>query len=124
MFTKTTTPTKEVLDEIKLRDKTCVYCGKEFDKSHLARNRNDWDETEHLNHRKNWDSVGDYMREGKPVSEIVARCCHQCNSNRSDMALLAWFKTDYCKEKDINYSTVDLVVKKYIDKYEKGNEKI
>lgn len=118
MAVKTTIPPKEVLAEIRLRDTVCVYCHKEFDRAHLPDSRKDWDTIEHLNHRSDWDSVGDYIRDGKPVAEIVALCCHQCNSNRSNMALLDWFKTDYCRERNINYDTVSSVVRNYIDNYE------
>lgn len=86
-----------------------------WSKSNIA----DSAEIEHLNHRKDWDSVGSYMREGKDVSTIVAHCCHTCNSDRSDQSLLEWFKTPYCTSKDINYLTVATVVRDYIGAYEK-----
>ncbi len=125
MQAKTTRPSEETLAEIRKRDKVCVYCGKDFDKTHHTETRVDWDELEHLNHKPDWDSVGCYMREGKPVSEIVAICCKSCNSSRGSKSLLKWFKKGYCAEgknsmvKIINEETVANVVKKYIDKYEK-----
>ena len=120
MKAKTTRPPEETLAKIRARDKACVYCGKEMISPWDPKNRKDSVTIEHLNH-KNLDSVGSYIREGKPVSEIVAICCGECNSSRSDKSLLDWFETDYCKNKNkgINYSTVTDVVRKYIDKYEK-----
>lgn len=119
---KTTRPSDDVLEKIRKRDDLkCVYCGKKmifpWSKSNIA----DSAEIEHLNHKKHLDSVGSYMREGKDVSTIVAYCCHTCNSDRSDQSLLDWFKTPYCtsKDKDINYLTVAMVVRNYIDAYEK-----
>ena len=119
MRTKTTTPTKEVMAKIRFRDEVCVYCNKNFDRDHCMESRNDWDTIEHLNHRQDWDSVGDYMREGKPVEEIVAYCCWECNTNRGAKSLKEWFKEDYCKNNNINYDKVTQAVRDYIDKFEK-----
>jgi len=115
---KTTYPTKKEMNEIKERDKVCVYCRKLFDENNRPTR-------EHLNHRKDWDSVGDFHRAGKSVAEIFACCCRSCNFNRSDSSLREWFKKPYCCEgknsqnKIINIQTVAQVVRNYIDKYEK-----
>lgn len=111
---KTTRPTDDVLEKIRERDKDCIYCRRTFIKGGNASAT-----VEHLNHRKDWDSVGSYVSEGKDVSKIVAICCHACNSRRSDKNLLDWFKTPYSKSKNINYDTVAAVVRDYIDAYEK-----
>lgn len=115
MQVKTTNPTKEEMVEIRARDRACVYCRKEFDRTRY----NDRDTIEHLNHKKNWDSVRSYRRENKPVSEIVAICCRECNSSRGSKPLLKWFASEYCLKKDITYQMVAQVVRNYIDKYEK-----
>ena len=116
---KTTRPPDDVLEKIRERDTVCVYCGKKmiypWSKSNIA----DSAEIEHLNHRKDWDSVGSYIRDGKDVSTIVAYCCHTCNSDRRDQSLLEWFKTPYCTSKNIKYDTVAAFVRDYIDAYEK-----
>ncbi|PIQ68923.1 MAG: hypothetical protein COV91_01485 [Candidatus Taylorbacteria bacterium CG11_big_fil_rev_8_21_14_0_20_46_11] len=114
---KTTYPPAKELAEIRRRDITCVYCSKRFDRTR----EQDRDTVEHLNHRQDWDSVGSYMREGKPVSEIVAICCMECNRNRGAKPLLEWFGSKYCVERTrpINYQTVAQVVRNYINKYEK-----
>jgi hypothetical protein len=107
-------PTKTELVDIRARDKRCVYCGKEFNTS----KETDRPTIEHLNHKEDWDSVGEYRRVGKPVSEIIAICCMACNRDRRASLLSRWFETDYCKNKNINYQTVSQVVKSYINKYE------
>lgn len=113
---KTTRPPDDVLKKIREeRDKDCVYCHRPFIKG----DNNASATVEHLNHRKDWDSVGSYVAEGKDVSKIVAICCHACNSSRSDKSLLEWFKTPYSKSKNINYDKVATVVRDYIDAYEK-----
>lgn len=103
------------MSAIRARDASCVYCGKQFNKANAA----DHATVEHLNHKKDWDSVGDYLREGKPVSEIVAMCCRGCNSSRSDKSLLDWFNGDYCEKNGITYDSVAPVIRNYIDKFEK-----
>lgn len=112
---KTTYPTKKELVEIYARDERCVYCGKKFDKT----KEKDRPTVEHLNHRQDWDSVGEYRREGKPVSEIVAICCMACNRNRGSNSLRKWFESKYCTNNGINYQTVTEVVRKYLNQYEK-----
>lgn len=48
---------------------------------------------EHLNHRQDWDSVGEYRRGGKPASEIIAICCMARSRNRGSSPLRTWFNT-------------------------------
>lgn len=114
MKTKYGIPQKE-LDEIVKRDTNCVYCHKKWN----SKNKGNAAIIEHLNHLPEWDSVRSFVQEGKPVSKIIAICCGSCNSIRGSKSLLNCFETPYCKKRKINYSTVALVVKKYIDKYEK-----
>ena len=111
--------TNQELTEIGARDKACVYCHKQFDQNPLNVLRTDKPTIEHLNYRADWDSVLSYHQENKPVSEIVAICCGGCNSSRRDKPLLSWFKTEYCVSRGISYRSVDDVVKKFIDVYEK-----
>jgi hypothetical protein len=44
----------------------------------------------------------------------LAMCCRGCNSSKGTKRLLAWFKTPYCVEKNINEKTVAEPVKQYI----------
>jgi hypothetical protein len=128
METKHGIPQKE-LDEIVKRDTNCAYCGKKMIYPWNSKNRSDSATIEHLNHKKDWESVSDYVRKGWPVAEIIVICCGSCNYSRRDKSLRDWFKKDYCKgnnsmNKKIDEESVGLVVREYIDKYEKGNEKI
>ncbi|MSR79039.1 MAG: hypothetical protein EXS59_02745 [Candidatus Taylorbacteria bacterium] len=107
------------LDRIVARDKDCVYCHKAMVEASATTKRGDWATIEHLNHIKEWDSVRSFIRDGKPIAEIVAICCQSCNSRRADRSLRDWFGSEYCVKNDINYGTVSSAVKKYIDTYEK-----
>lgn len=110
-------PQKE-LDYIVKRDIICIYCHKKYS----SKNKGDLPSIEHLNHKPDWDSVESFVCEGKPVYAIIAICCRSCNSSRGAKSLRNWFKTPYCIEHNIKYSTVASVVKKYIDKYEKNDK--
>lgn len=84
--------------KIRDRDKSCVYCHKEFKK-----NPHDIATIEHMDE----NSVTN------PEEWNVAICCKSCNSSRR-MPLKEWFKTKYCKDRDINESTVSPVIKEYM----------
>ncbi len=95
------------LDEIRKRDKKCVYCHKKMTNVISKRNRKDWATIEHLNHLPPWNNI-----------LTVAICCGSCNSSRRDKKITEWFKLSYCIERNINYDTVAKIVKEYIDNYE------
>ena len=91
------------LDKIRARDTTCVYCHKEMIKPNNNGSRKDWATIEHLNHLSPWNN-----------SSTVVICCGSCNSSRGNKKLLDWFKTSYCKKRNINENTVAKPVKEYI----------
>jgi hypothetical protein len=111
------------LDKIVKRDKVCVYCRNKF-QPYDTHNRAGSATIEHLNYRADWDSVGDFVSQGKPVYSIIAICCFSCNASRSDLPLLKWFESAYCKDHKININTVSEVVREYINMYEKANDQI
>jgi len=96
------------LNEIKVRDKTCVYCHKKIIKPSNDNCRKDWATIEHLNYLPPWDN---------PSTVVI--CCGSCNSSRGNKKLLDWFKTLYCIEKNINYDTVSQPVRDYIKNHDK-----
>jgi 5-methylcytosine-specific restriction endonuclease McrA len=89
---------KEDEAEIRARDKTCVYCHRTMKQTM----RTDGATIEHFSNRnfdKKWN---------------VAICCRGCNSSRGAKDLLAWFRSLYCIEKNINKETVARPVKEYL----------
>lgn len=99
---------EDKVDEVRARDKTCVYCHKSMTDPKDRGSRTDWATIEHLNHLPPWDNPS-----------TIAICCASCNSSRSDKRISDWFKTQYCIERNINLETVAEPVRKYINKYEK-----
>jgi len=98
---------EDKIDEIRARDKTCIYCHKVMIKPSSEGNRKDWATIEHLNHLPPWNNPA-----------TVAICCASCNSSRSNKKIIDWFKTSYCTERNINYDTVANPVKDYIKNHE------
>jgi hypothetical protein len=92
----------KVEKEIRARDKTCVYCGILMKQSPHAMGASGAT-IEHFNNEGDFDKRYN-----------VAICRRSCNSSRGDKELLAWFKTPYCIEKNINDKTAATPVKKYI----------
>jgi hypothetical protein len=93
---------EEKLENIRARDKTCVYCHKKMvDTSSV--NRRDWATIEHLNYLPPWNNP-----------DTVAICCGSCNSSRGQKKLIDWFKGQYCLDRNINEKTIAEVVKNFI----------
>jgi 5-methylcytosine-specific restriction endonuclease McrA len=93
---------EQVEQEIRARDKSCVYCGivmKQYPHSMAASGAT----IEHFNNDGPFEEKSN-----------AAICCRSCNSSKGAMKLSAWFKTAYCQEKKINEETVSKPVKAYI----------
>lgn len=98
---------KEVEEEIRIRDKTCVYCGKKMVKSHPKNKPT----IEHLNNIPHYYNPKDLNKSD------LAICCHSCNCSRGSKHYWDWFESSYCIERNINKKTVADIIKKYIKKY-------
>jgi hypothetical protein len=92
---------------IRARDKTCVYCHKEMiDESSGKLYRDharDWATIEHLHELPPWDNPA-----------TVTMCCGSCNSSRGKKTHAVWFKSQYCKERNISAESVAEPVKEYL----------
>lgn len=96
---------EELEQKIRKRDKACVYCHAKLKPYTQARGTNKAT-IEHMN------NDGPYDQEFN-----ISICCNSCNSSKAQMSLLKWFKTPYCKEKNINKETVAKVIKQYLKKH-------
>lgn len=91
-------------EEIRARDKRCVYCHvllKHYPHAMSASGAT----IEHFNNDGPFDKKYN-----------VGFCCRRCNSSKGTQKLSAWFGTAYCKnrKKEINARTVAKPVKEYI----------
>jgi uncharacterized protein (DUF927 family) len=93
-------------EEVKERDKACVYCGVPMvDKmrpSGPGRSVATW---EHIINNR-------YIIN----RENIARCCVACNSSKGNKDLSVWMQSSYCRQHGINRGTVAEVVKKALQR--------
>lgn len=89
-------------DEIKSRDKTCVYCGvKLLEVAPPGSSRKA---------KATWEHI---INDAHIIThDNIARCCAACNSSKGTKRLSDWIKSNYCKERGINRNTVAPIVKK------------
>jgi hypothetical protein len=88
--------------EIRARDKKCVYC--------------------HIWVRQKPHAMGgtgatiEHFNNDGPFDKKynIAICCRSCNSSKGTKTLTEWFKTPYCREKNINRAKVLKPVKEYM----------
>jgi hypothetical protein len=90
---------KQDEQEIRARDKTCVYCG-----ILMKRSVRSFGATiEHF------DNDGPFAKKYN-----VAICCRGCNSSKGTKKLSVWFETRYCRENKISGKAVSKPVKDYM----------
>ena len=88
-------------EEVKERDKYCVYCGiqiiEQMPPSGPRKTVATW---EHI------------INDASIVTcENIVRCCVACNSSKGTKKLSDWIQSTYCKKRGINKDTVAEVVK-------------
>jgi len=95
-----------VEDEVRQRDRTCVYC-------HVALR-----EQPHVSgvpkNKATWEHIDN---DGPNSVTNVARCCGACNSSKGTQTLLRWLDSEYCKKKKINEKTVSPVVRNWLRRH-------
>ncbi len=89
-------------DEIKARDKSCVYCGVKLFEVILPGSSGKAKAT--------WEHI---INDARIVTrDNIAQCCAPCNSSKGTKLLFDWIESNYCKTRGINKNTVAPVVKK------------
>jgi len=93
---------ENIEEEIKVRDKVCIYCGVSLlEKAPRNGSRK---------HMATWEHI---INDARIVTrENIARCCAGCNSSKGTKLLADWIQSDYCKKNGINQHSVADVVKK------------
>jgi hypothetical protein len=88
-------------EEVKARDKTCVYCGvKLLDVIPRGGSRKAMATWEHI------------INDASIVNrKNIARCCAACNSSKGTKALSNWINSDYCKRMGIKKDTVSKIIR-------------
>jgi len=96
-------------DQVKERDKYCVYCGiLMIEKPIKGGSRRAMATWEHI------------INDASIITpENIARCCAACNSSKGTKDIMDWLNSDYCKEKGITENSVADVVKSAIKESKK-----
>lgn len=84
-------------EEVRERDKTCVYCAVKFTPAKVCKKT-----------AASWEHI---INDARIITrENIALCCCGCNSSKGAKLLSDWLKSKYCAERNINYSSVAPVV--------------
>jgi len=85
--------------EVIERDRACVYCGVEFDRS-----------TELRSDRPSWEHI---INDASIVTrDNIALCCIGCNASKGAKPLTDWFRSRYCEVNGITPETVAPMVQR------------
>jgi len=88
-------------EEVRTRDKNCVYCGVEMVDSVPRRSPRSHAATrEHI--------IND---ETIITKENIARCCSSCNSSKGTKDFSVWINSKYCRDRGITEESVAEIVK-------------
>jgi hypothetical protein len=88
-------------NEIRTRDKACVYCGIEF--THAKVSKKSAASWEHIINDAKVITIGN-----------IALCCCGCNASKGQKQLSIWLQSKYCKERGITVDTVAPIIKQAI----------
>lgn len=93
-------------DEVRKRDKVCVYCRVRLeDKARAGGSRNAVATWEHI------------INDARIITrENIARCCASCNSSKGAKPLAVWITSAYCAKRKITLDSVADVVKQALGK--------
>ena len=84
--------------EIRQRDKICVYCRVEFTSVKISKKT-----------AASWEHI---INDAKIITrENIALCCCGCNASKGQKQLSIWLQSEYCKNKNITPENVAQVIK-------------
>ena len=88
-------------DEVRNRDRVCVYCGIEMIfKVPRGGSRKAAGTWEHI------------INDARIVTrQNIALCCSACNSSKGQKTLSAWLESPYCRKHNISENTVAQIIK-------------
>ena len=83
---------KALEEEVRARDKACIYCGGNFAAASKRGQRMSW---EHI--------INDATLVNR---ENIALCCISCNASKGAKELSAWLESLYCRNRGIHLGTI------------------
>ena len=92
-------------DEVRERDKVCVYCGKSFTTSEISSKS-----------APSWEHI---INDTKIITrDNIALCCRGCNASKGQKTVSVWLRSNYCKDRNIGHDTIATVIKQAITKWQ------
>ncbi|GAB1259289.1 hypothetical protein NBRC116494_37920 [Aurantivibrio plasticivorans] len=89
--------------EVRERDKSCVYCGVEFTPAKVSKKS-----------AASWEHI---INDAKIITrENIALCCCGCNASKGQKGLSDWLQSKYCIERGITPQSVALIIKQAIER--------
>ena len=87
--------------EVRERDKKCVYCGVGFTPTKVSRKTT-----------ASWEHI---INDAKIITrENIVLCCCGCNASKGQKQLSIWLQSKYCQKRDINQNTVAPIIQQAI----------
>jgi hypothetical protein len=88
----------ELENEVRARDKACVYCGTAFTLANVSKKST-----------ASWEHI---INDEKIITrENIALCCCGCNSSKGQKQLSVWLQSKYCKDRGITKESVAPIIK-------------
>jgi hypothetical protein len=88
-------------DEVRERDKVCVYCGTAFTPANVSKKT-----------CASWEHI---INDAKIITrENIALCCCGCNSSKCQKQLSLWLQSKYCRDRGITSESVAKIIKEAI----------
>jgi hypothetical protein len=88
-------------NEVRKRDKACVYCGIEFTPAKVSKKS-----------AASWEHI---INDAKIITrENIVLCCCGCNASKGQKQLFLWLQSKYCKDRGITADSVAPIIKQAI----------
>lgn len=92
-------------NKVRKRDKKCVYCGMKM--------LNNIPKSRKKGKLASWEHI---INDTSIITQKnIALCCTACNSSKGVKSLKDWLKSEYCKKRHINKSTVANIIKENLN---------
>jgi len=85
-------------EEVRKRDKQCVYCSKNFKNNYCD--------------RATWEHINNKAKDIEGWNIVL--CCGSCNASKGMKKLNIWLDSVYCIKNNINKKSVADIIKNYI----------
>lgn len=88
-------------NEVRKRDRACVYCGIEFTPAKVSKKS-----------AASWEHI---INDAKIITrENIVLCCCGCNASKGQKQLSIWLQSNYCKDRGITADSVSPIIKQAI----------